>query len=142
MTAAGRTRRTVLLPALILVAGSLMLRAQSPAPKPIALEDYAKFKRITGAAISGDGKWMHYTVTPNDGDATLFVKSLDSDKVYEVRARRQPGLLRGRTAGSAYFIRRPRPKGAVAWTRRRAAARARPRRGARRRRRRRRDRSR
>jgi dipeptidyl aminopeptidase/acylaminoacyl peptidase len=79
------TNRAVrLVPALMLVMGSLLLRAQSPGPKPIALEDYAKFKRITGAAISNDGKWMQYTVTPNDGDGTLFVKSLESDKVYDI----------------------------------------------------------
>lgn len=71
---ASRVRLTAVLPALILLCGSLMIQAQSAAPKPISLDDYAQFKRITGAAISNDGKWMHYTVTPNDGDATLYVK--------------------------------------------------------------------
>ena len=84
MIAARPTRILAFLPALVLSLGSLMLQAQSAAPKPIALEDYAKFKRITSAAISADGKWMHYTVTPNDGDATLLVKALDGDKVYEI----------------------------------------------------------
>src|SRR5437016_704662 len=46
--------------------------------KAITLEDYPRFKRITGPAISTDGKWMLYSVTPNEGDATLFVKALDS----------------------------------------------------------------
>lgn len=62
----------------------LAMGAQSTSPKPIALEDYAKFKRITGTSISPDGRWMLYTVTPNEGDATLFVKSLDGDTVHEV----------------------------------------------------------
>src|SRR6185436_18552600 len=46
--------------------------------KPITIEDYARFKRLGGASISADVKWMMYTVTPNDGDGTLFVQSLDS----------------------------------------------------------------
>src|SRR5512144_2665357 len=83
MTAACRMRVRPLL-ALIVVMAPLLVTAQSSAPKPIGLDDYPKFKRITGAAISTDGKWMLYTVTPNEGDATLFVKALDGDKVYEV----------------------------------------------------------
>ena len=59
--------RRVLIPTLVLAIGSLIIEAQAPVPKPIALEDYAKIKRITGAAISNDGKWVHYTVSPNDG---------------------------------------------------------------------------
>lgn len=77
----------ILLIVLSLAIAPFTLRAQSTtpaAPKPIALEDYAKFKRITGTSISADGKWMLYTVTPNDGDATLFVKSLDGEKVFDV----------------------------------------------------------
>ncbi|MDQ3487679.1 MAG: hypothetical protein M3468_08095 [Acidobacteriota bacterium] len=87
-----------------------MLQAQSAAPTPIALEDYAKFKRITSAAISADGKWMHYTVTPNDGDATLLVKALDGDKVYEIPRGANPAFSDdGRWV--AYFIAPPASEG-------------------------------
>ena len=56
------------------------MRAAAPnGPRPITLDDYPKFRRITGAAISNDGAWMHYTIAPNEGDATLYVKSLDTD---------------------------------------------------------------
>ena len=58
-----------------LASAPLFIRAQSAAPKPITLEDYAKITRISGAAISTDGKWMLYTVTPNEGDGTLFVNA-------------------------------------------------------------------
>ena len=110
MIVAGRARVLVLLPALILALGSMMLQAQSASPKPIALEDYAKFKRITGAAISADGKWMHYTVTPNDGDATLLVKALDGDKVYEVPRGANPAFSEdGKWV--AYFIAPPASEG-------------------------------
>lgn len=50
MSVAGRTRRAALLPAFVLALGTLVLDAQPPAPKAIELEDYPKFKRITGAA--------------------------------------------------------------------------------------------
>jgi dipeptidyl aminopeptidase/acylaminoacyl peptidase len=110
MMNAVRHHHRLLLPALILALCPLAIRAQSSAPKPIALEDYARFKRITGAAISADGKWMHYTVTPNDGDATLFVKSLDGDKVYEVARGANPAFSEnGRWIG--YFIAPPASEG-------------------------------
>ena len=102
-------RRLAFLPALILAIGTVTL-AQAPGPKPIALEDYAKFKRITGASISADGKWMQYTVTPNDGDGTLFIKSLDNDKVYEIPRGANPAFSEdGRWIG--YFIAPPAAQG-------------------------------
>lgn len=52
--------------------------------KVLTLADYGRWNRITGAALSSDGKWMTYTQTPNDGDATLFIKELDGSKVYTV----------------------------------------------------------
>ena len=56
----------------------------SGGPRPITLDDYPRFKRLGGASISTDGKWMLYTITPNEGDATLFIKSLDTDTVFEI----------------------------------------------------------
>ena len=76
MTSTSALRRTVLAAAFACAFVPVFLTAQ--APKPIALEDYARFKRIGGAVLSSDGKWLRYTVTPNDGDGTLFVKSLDT----------------------------------------------------------------
>ena len=84
MRSAARLRSIAVLLALLAVSASFAIQAQSTAPKPITLDDYAKFKRITNAAISTDGKWMLYTVTPNDGDGTLVVKALDGDKTYDV----------------------------------------------------------
>ena len=53
-------------------------------PKPITLEDYPRFKRIGAAALSSDGKWMLYTVTPNEGDGVLFIKAIDATTVHEI----------------------------------------------------------
>jgi len=90
MTAVTRHHRRVLLPALILVMGSVLLQAQSPAPKAIALDDYTKFKRITGAAISNDGKWMHYSIQrPTDKtaadvfDATMKMLETDPEMKFD-----------------------------------------------------------
>ena len=88
----------------------LLMQAQTAAPKPITLDDYTKIKRVTGAAISTDGKWMQYIATPNEGDATLVVRALDSDKSYEVT--RGTGAVfsdNGRWIG--YFIAPPAPTG-------------------------------
>src|SRR4051794_32196111 len=48
-------------------AASSAVAGQAAGPRPITLEDYPKFKRIAGTSISNDGKWMLYTVTPNEG---------------------------------------------------------------------------
>ncbi|HYV98939.1 MAG TPA: prolyl oligopeptidase family serine peptidase [Gemmatimonadaceae bacterium] len=46
--------------------------------KVLNLEDYGRWQRIGGAAISADGKWMHYTLTQNEGgEPRLFIKNID-----------------------------------------------------------------
>ncbi|MEO7104339.1 MAG: prolyl oligopeptidase family serine peptidase [Gemmatimonadaceae bacterium] len=52
--------------------------------KVLTLADYGPWKRITASAISDNGGWMTYTFAPNDGDDTLFVKSLDREQLYTV----------------------------------------------------------
>jgi dipeptidyl aminopeptidase/acylaminoacyl peptidase len=47
--------------------------------KVLNLEDYGRWNRIGGTAISADGKWMSYTLTPNEGgEPTLHIKPIDS----------------------------------------------------------------
>jgi dienelactone hydrolase len=91
-------RRLICLVSVVVLAAPLFVSAQQNAPsaspsapvtaanggKPITIEDYGRFKRIGAASISTDGKWMLYTVTPNEGDGTLFVQSLDSEKKHEI----------------------------------------------------------
>jgi dipeptidyl aminopeptidase/acylaminoacyl peptidase len=52
--------------------------------KVLTLEDYPLWKHILSPAISGDGYWISYALQPNGGDAMLCVKSLSSDKKYEI----------------------------------------------------------
>jgi len=59
--------------------------------KVLNLEDYGRWNRIGSTAISNDGRWMSYTLTPNEGDLTLYVKALDGDKTYTVPLGAAPG---------------------------------------------------
>lgn len=50
--------------------------------KSLSLEDYPKWKRIVSTGISDDGNWMSYGYRPNDGDDTLYVKNIESGKIF------------------------------------------------------------
>ncbi len=108
--------------------------------KVLGLADVAEWKRITGTAISPDGKWMTYTYQPNEGDGTLYVKQLDGATVYSgSTGAAASGGRGGGGGGRAVFRRLPvarlhreRPdasRGArwsgTWWTRRRAGRRSR-----------------
>ncbi|HKJ01022.1 MAG TPA: hypothetical protein VJ997_01170, partial [Longimicrobiales bacterium] len=68
-----------------LLAVLLLLPAAAHAQEkpPLTLADYGAWSRITRVSLSPDGAWMAYTLQPNDGDATLRVKSLDGNAAYE-----------------------------------------------------------
>jgi hypothetical protein len=97
MTLPNATQRLLLAAAMTLIVAPLFVQAQSQAPapaaervstaagpRPITLDDYPAFRRIGGMSLSKNGAWMAYTVTPNDGDATLFVRNIDDGTVHEV----------------------------------------------------------
>lgn len=67
--------------------------------KVLTLADYGPWKRITSSVISPDGRWMAYVLTPNDGDASLFVKQLDGEKVYTVNTGNATSAGRGEGGG-------------------------------------------
>jgi dipeptidyl aminopeptidase/acylaminoacyl peptidase len=50
--------------------------------KVLGLADIGRWKRITGTALSPDGKWLTYAYSPNEGDDTLFVRNLDASTLY------------------------------------------------------------
>ncbi len=52
--------------------------------KILTLEDYPQWKHILSPGISADGTWVTYSFRPNGGDATLYFKSLSSDKIYDI----------------------------------------------------------
>jgi dipeptidyl aminopeptidase/acylaminoacyl peptidase len=59
-------------------------KADPTTKKVLGLPDIGRWKRVNGTALSADGKWITYIYAPNDGEDTLFVKSLDSDRIYSV----------------------------------------------------------
>ena len=65
--------------------------------KVLTLADYGPWKRITSTALSDDGKWMTYTLSPNDGDETLMIKQLDGEMVYTIPI--GPPAAAGRAGG-------------------------------------------
>lgn len=52
--------------------------------KILSIEDYGQWSRIVGSEISDNGNWMAYALSPNDGDDTLYVKSLSGSELYEI----------------------------------------------------------
>lgn len=59
-------------------------KADPTAKKVLGLADIGRWKRITGTALSPDGRWLAYAYSPNEGDDTLFVRQLDGDKVFAI----------------------------------------------------------
>lgn len=59
----------------------ILLSAQEK--RPLTLEDYGSWNRITDVVLSADGRWLAYAHSPNEGDATLFVRALDGDASFE-----------------------------------------------------------
>ena len=59
-------------------------KADPGTKKVLGLADIARWKRISGTALSPDGKWLTYAYSPNEGDDTLFVRALDGNKLYTI----------------------------------------------------------
>jgi dipeptidyl aminopeptidase/acylaminoacyl peptidase len=62
---------------------ALTLTAQDE-KKVLTLEDYPQWKHILSPSISANGNWFSYSLRPNGGDATLYFKSIASDKIYDI----------------------------------------------------------
>lgn len=54
------------------------------APRPMTIEDYPRWSRVTDVALSPDGRWMTYAYSPNEGDGKLHVRQLDGETVHEI----------------------------------------------------------
>ncbi len=49
-------------------------------PRPIELRDILGWKRIQSEAVSSDGQWFAYRLSPNEGDSEVVVKNLRDSK--------------------------------------------------------------
>lgn len=50
--------------------------------RPLTHDDYDSWKSIRSEGISTDGMWLRYLETPQDGDAFIIVKNLQTGKEY------------------------------------------------------------
>ncbi len=50
--------------------------------KILNVDDYDRWSSIGSVSISDDGSWITYACTPNGGDDTLYIKDIESGKVY------------------------------------------------------------
>lgn len=73
-------RRTTL-SLLVFVALALPLRADPLGKtKPLQLSDILAWKGIRNAAVSHDGKWLAYRLSPNEGDGEVVLRAVQGDK--------------------------------------------------------------
>ncbi|WP_238430033.1 alpha/beta hydrolase family protein [Chitinophaga agri] len=63
---------------------SLLTYAQQPAKKPLDHSVYDGWQSIGSKMISNNGQWTVYTVTPQEGDATLVIYNNKTKKSLEV----------------------------------------------------------
>ncbi|MFI5384751.1 MAG: alpha/beta hydrolase family protein [Fimbriimonadales bacterium] len=52
--------------------------------KPLDASTYDMWKTIRGISLSNDGKWVMFTVAPQDGDAVVEIKATDGSKTYAI----------------------------------------------------------
>ena len=52
--------------------------------KPLDHSVYDQWQSIKDVVLSNDGNWMSYTVAPQEGDATLFIKQLKTNQLFTI----------------------------------------------------------
>jgi dienelactone hydrolase len=68
--------------------------------KALTMEEYGRWRSITSPAISDDGQWACYIFRPREGDSTLYVRQLDSEKLYTIPIGSQGAGGRGAGGGA------------------------------------------
>src|SRR5579885_1396507 len=76
--------------AILLFAATGLLLADEP--KSIQLPDILAWKRIQNAAISNDGQWFAYKVSPNEGNSEVVIRSLKDGKETRYPIGEQPRI--------------------------------------------------
>ena len=101
-------KKWLLVTAIILVfAFFAALSAQTQTGKKVlALDDYPSWKHIVSPTISSVGNWISYGLRPNGGDETLYIKSLTTDKIYEIQYGSRPTFSED-SRWAAYMISPP-----------------------------------
>jgi len=74
--------------ALVLLSSALLADAPEAAGQgtPITLQDILAWKTIGTSAVSDDGAWLAYRITPTEGDAEVVVRQTRGDKEFRFPA--------------------------------------------------------
>jgi dipeptidyl aminopeptidase/acylaminoacyl peptidase len=56
--------------------------AETSAQRPVELTDSLEWRRINSAAVSQDGRWFAYRISPNEGDSEALVRMISGDTEY------------------------------------------------------------
>lgn len=60
--------------------------------KPLTLDDYKMWNRITNVSLSDNGEWMTYSYTPNEGDSRFFIREVEKDTVFSTFNGKRPNF--------------------------------------------------
>ena len=82
-------KRTLPVLLLVFVSAYAWVGAQAPARKALGVDDYTRWRSISGQEISGDGAWVTYgvaitNVAPNDTKPVLHLLNLATNQDVEV----------------------------------------------------------
>ncbi len=81
---------------------SITVQAQK---KPLDHTVYDQWQSIKDVVLSNDGNWMSYTVAPQEGDATLYVRHLKTNQIIQIDRGTQSRF----TENNAYLIAKIKP---------------------------------
>jgi len=75
--------------AIALCSAVALMDAQAPAKKPLTIDDYTKWRGVTGQEISGDGKWVacvlqQMNTIPAEAKPVLHLRNLDTGAEVQV----------------------------------------------------------
>jgi dipeptidyl aminopeptidase/acylaminoacyl peptidase len=77
-------RLSAILLVLALIFSANLFGQANPEKKAFAIDDYYRWRSIVSTSISDGGSWMTFGYRKEKADDELFVKSLTSDKEYEI----------------------------------------------------------
>jgi dipeptidyl aminopeptidase/acylaminoacyl peptidase len=81
---------------------SITVQAQK---KPLDHTVYDQWQSIKDVVLSNDGNWMSYTVAPQEGDATLYIRHLKTNQIIQIERGTQSRF----TENNAYLIAKIKP---------------------------------
>jgi dipeptidyl aminopeptidase/acylaminoacyl peptidase len=81
---------------------SISVQAQK---KPLDHTVYDQWQSIKDVVLSNDGNWMSYTVAPQEGDATLYVRHLKTNQIIKIERGTQSKF----TENNAFLIAKIKP---------------------------------